>query len=199
MELLGTQIKLRHFILEDLGVYQQWNQGKHAWMDLDGPYYPKATPDEMGQILANMEKVIRAGHFPTPPPSLVIADLETNVLLGRVSWYWISRETNWVANGIVIYDPAYWGKGIGYESLGLWNQYLFEAFPKINRLDLRTWSGNQGMMRLATKIGYREEARFRRARIVKGELYDGLGYGILREEWALKYPDGFGKHLTAAT
>ncbi len=47
------------------------------------------------------------------------------------------------------------------------------------------------MMRLATKLGYREEARFRRARIVAGAYHDGLGYGILREEWEQAHPHGF--------
>ena len=51
------------------------------------------------------------------------------------------------------------------------------------------------MMRLAQKLGYREEARFRNARIVDGHYYDGMGYGILREEWAARYPQGFAATL----
>ena len=67
--------------------------------------------------------------------------------------------------------------------------------PAIARLDLRTWSGNRGMMRLAEKLGYVEEARFRKARIVKGQFYDGMGYGVLREEWEQRYPNGFTQNL----
>ena len=63
--------------------------------------------------------------------------------------------------------------------------------PDIVRLDLRTWSGNTGMMRLAEKLGYKLEAVFRKARIVEGTYYDGLGYGVLREEWRTLYPHGF--------
>ena len=50
-------------------------------------------------------------------------------------------------------------------------------------------------MRLAEKLGYQEEARFRKARIVNGEYYDGIGFGILREEWEKLYPAGFTAHL----
>lgn len=32
-------------------------------------------------------------------------------------------------------------------------------------------------------IGFKEEARFRKARIIKGEYFDSIGMGILREEW----------------
>ncbi len=68
---------------------------------------------------------------------------------------------------------------MGYEALGLWSEYLFATMPRLPRLDLRTWSGNHGMMRLAEKLGYRLEARFRKARMVHGHYYDGMGYGIL--------------------
>ncbi|MCP4426555.1 MAG: GNAT family N-acetyltransferase, partial [Chloroflexi bacterium] len=84
-------------------------------------------------------------------------------------------------------------RGIGYEALGLWCEYLWTAVPAIVRLDIRTWSGNIGMMRLAEKLGFKEEARFRDARIVNGDYYDGMGYGILREEWQALYPHGFRK------
>jgi len=39
------------------------------------------------------------------------------------------------------------------------------------------------MIRLALKLGMIEEARFRNARIVLGNYYDSVSYGILREEW----------------
>lgn len=65
-----------------------------------------------------------------------------------------------------------WAKGYGTEALSLWTEYLFAAFPQIVRLDLQTWSGNLGMMRLANKLGYQLEARLRKARIVNGAYYN---------------------------
>jgi len=125
----------------------------------------------------------------------VIADRRTDTLPGRVTFYWQSKETNWLSVGIGLYDPEAWGKGLGYEALGLWSEYLFEAIPDLVRLDLRTWSGNAGMMHLAEKVGFVEEARFRKARIVNGEYFDGMGYGVLREEWRERYPYGFAQAL----
>lgn len=104
-------------------------------------------------------------------------------MIGTVSWYWQSKATNWKSIGIVIYDEQYWGKGIGTDSLKLWIDYLFETAKEITRLDLRTWSGNERMISLAKKIGFKEEARFRKARIINGLHYDSIGMGILREEW----------------
>jgi putative hydrolase of HD superfamily len=116
-------------------------------------------------------------------------------MLGMVTRYWESRETLWMSVGLAIYDPRHWGRGLGYEALGLWTDYLFREMPEIVRLDLRTWSGNVGMVRLAEKLGYVREACFRKARIVDGKYYDSLGYGVLREEWSGRYPDGFAVSL----
>ena len=90
-----------------------------------------------------------------------------------------------------MFDPGCWGRGIGREALGLWGQYVLDAMPELPRLDLRTWSGNVRMMRLAERLGFTLEARFRDARPLRGERFDGLGYGILRAEWRERFPDGF--------
>ncbi|MEM7537249.1 MAG: GNAT family protein, partial [Chloroflexota bacterium] len=171
--------------------YRHWQQPGHDWQALDGPYYPKPTPEEVEKTLEAIVARIKAENWPEIRTRLIIADRESDTLLGMVSRYWISEETHWPALGITIFDPDYWGKGIGYEALGLWMDYLFAQYPEWVRLDLRTWSGNHGMIRLAQKLGYREEARFRKARIVNGEHYDGLGFGILREEWQSQFGDGF--------
>lgn len=185
----GRQVRLRDLVLDDLEAFAYWQGPGHEWQKLDGPYYPK-TPLSETQRQTIQDKIV-ADDLPDPRTRLAIADRDSDTLCGMVTRYWISQETYWTAVGIVIFDPAHWGKGVGYEALGLWSDYLFRTMTEIVRLDLRTWSGNQGMMRLALKLGYQQEARFRRARIVEGAYYDGLGYGILREEWDAKYPQGF--------
>ncbi len=196
IELMGKTTKLRDWILADLEVYAEWMQPHHQWHQLDGPYYARPTSEGVQGIIHNLRRRIPESDFPTPRLRLVIADQASDRFLGTMSWYWISEETAWLAVGIVIHDPAEWGKGRGYEALGLWSEYLFHTLPQIVRLDLRTWSGNRGMIRLAEKVGYREEACFRKARIVDGQYYDGLGYGILREEWETRYPSGFAARLS---
>lgn len=191
MQIEGAQITLRDWEMGDLKAYERWLQPGHEWKQLDGPYYPGPGKDEIPEIVNDQRFAIELFDWPTPRQQLIIADKTTSAMIGQVSWYWISEETHWPALGIVIYDPQHWLKGIGYEALGLWSEYLLQAQPLFARLDLRTWSGNAGMMRLAEKLGYKEEARFRKARIVNGQYCDGMGYGILRDEWAARYPQGF--------
>jgi RimJ/RimL family protein N-acetyltransferase len=165
-------------------------QPGQLWQTLDGPYYPKPTAAHVAEQAQKLRQMIAAGNWPEPRTRLVVAERTTDALLGTVNWYWIGRETNWLAVGISLFDPTSWGRGYGTAALGLWCEYLWAAFPQIVRLDLRTWSGNVGMMALACKLGFQEEARFRKARIVDGQYYDGLGYGVLREEWEAHYPGG---------
>jgi RimJ/RimL family protein N-acetyltransferase len=195
MIIQGNQIILRDWEEIDLPAYAHWLQPGHEWKRLDAPYYASPNADEIREIIDDQRNAIEFADWPSPRQQMIIAKPQDNLMIGQVSWYWISEETHWPALGIVIYDPQHWRQGIGYEALGLWSDYLLQAQPLFMRLDLRTWSGNAGMMRLAQKVGYKEEARFRKARIVDGQYYDGLGYGILREEWTARYPLGFAATL----
>lgn len=195
LKIKGRRVSIRDWVLEDLPIVEGWMQPEHEWHKYDGPYYPQETSAEVKQRLARRKTSIETGEVQNPRRSLIIADITTDTVLGTVSWYWLGEETNWLAVGLSIYDPANWNKGLGYEALGLWSDYLLQANPALVRLDVQTWSGNKGMMRLAEKLGYQQEARFRKARIVNGEHYDGMGYGILREEWNRLYSGGFAARL----
>ena len=189
--LKGRKIVLRDWLEEDLSPYEYWLQPGHRWHDLDGPYYPLPDAEQRAKRVDEKRAGIRSGQWPWPRTELVIADGRSNVFLGRVVRVWESEETWWLSVGIDLYDPEQWGAGRGYEALGLWVDYLFAHLPEIVRVDLRTWSGNTGMVRLALKLGFREEARFRKARIVDGRHFDGLGFGVLREEWETAHSGGF--------
>lgn len=191
----GNRVTLRDWREDDLDPWRHWMHPERRWHELDGPYYSRPDARQIGEMIEKKRDAISADEWPVPRHSLVIAEGAANKLLGVVTWSWESQETHWITLGIVIFDSARWGQGIGYESLGLWSQYLFDSLPRLVRLDLRTWSGNHGMIRLAGKLGYTLEARFRMARIVNGVHFDGLGYGVLRSEWEQRYPEAFAQGI----
>jgi len=195
LKIKGEKLNLRDMKLSDLDSFKDWMHPRHEWHKTDGPYYPRSTEKEIDERIGKLEQLISEKNLPDLRQRLVVVDASSDKLMGMVSRYWISIETNWTAIGISIYDPENWGKGYGYEALGLWCQYLFENEPKFVRLDFRTWSGNIGMMKLGKNLGFTKEAVFRMARIVEGEYYDGLGYGILRTEWEERYPGSFSDSL----
>ncbi len=182
MILEGKNIVVRDWIIEDLKSFEYWNTGHHSWMDFDGPYYPKMDQFELEYNIDLVRQKIENKRLSKLRKRLVIALKESNQLIGTLSWYWQSQETNWKSIGITLYDEMQWTKGYGKEALTIWIDYLFTNDAQLIRLDLRTWSGNLGMIKLSKKLGFKEE-RFRNARIVKGKYYDGIAMGILKDEW----------------
>jgi putative hydrolase of HD superfamily len=191
----GKRLILRDLQTSDLEAFSYWMQPGHEWQKTDGPYYPHPSKQEITKMVNKLAEYIESQNWPDLRQRFVVIDIQEDRVIGMVSRYWISQETNWTAIGISIYDPEFWGKGYGSEALGLWCQYLFDHAPEFVRLDLRTWSGNIGMIKVAQKLGFKEEAVFRMARIVEGKYYDGLGYGVLRTEWNKRYPEGFSAFL----
>lgn len=203
LRLQRENVILRDWRYEDLAIYEEWLQPGHQWQEADGPYEPKMTPVEIEEQIARISIVIESGDPPKPRRRLVIATAERpdgeasgaeEPMIGTVSAYWEQQASLSLNLGICIFDPAHWRRGIGYVALGMWTQYLFDELSEIVRLGLRTWSGNVGMVRLAEKLGFQEEMRLRQARIVNGDYFDGVGYGVLRREWESRYPGGFTGH-----
>lgn len=201
-----SPVVLRPWRSEDLPLYREWLRPHHEWHLWDGPYYARPTDEQADAAVARQARAIAEaasaqstvqaaatsqGAPPVadaesgtglPPHSLVVARGADGAFLGTVTWYWESEETEWARVGIVLHDPASRGTGAGTAALGLWTTLLFES-TGWRRLDLATWSGNHAMVRVAERLGFTLEGRFREARVVRGEVYDSLVYGVLREEW----------------
>ena len=175
------EIILRDMERTDLDVYYDLNEPSRKYHDFNGPYFERESAEALLARIEKMKELLVQGKKKVN--SQMIADKENNVLIGEVSWYWKSKETNWMEIGIVIFNEDYWGCGIGYQALKKWVDVLFEQKQDIVRLGLTTWSGNERMMHLAEKLGFICEATYRKARLVNNEYYDSVSYGILREEW----------------
>ena len=167
--------------MTDLKAYEYWSQPVHSYHSFNGPYYPKKSSEEIVDYIFQIKEKLNAGEEALPQKKLIV-DPNDN-LLGEVSWYWKSKETYWMEIGIVIFDESYWARGLGYQALKLWITELFKSQQNIVRIGLSTWSGNTGMIKLAAKLGMRQEACYQNARIVNGQYYDSVSYGLLREEW----------------
>jgi RimJ/RimL family protein N-acetyltransferase len=144
------------------------------WTQFNGPYFPYTKPTP-----SKFEKTLFAD---------VLAGERAQVIdvggraVGTVSCYWENENTRWLEAGVVIYDSTLWGRGIAQKALKPWITHLFELHD-IARVGMTTWSGNQGMMKCAQKLGLHQEARLRKVRYYQGKYYDSVKYGVLREEW----------------
>jgi RimJ/RimL family protein N-acetyltransferase len=179
IHIIGKKIELRAASNEDLDALYYWRfeekeQEAKKW---NGPYIPERwmTKKEFLKAWEQDQNIL-----PSIPKLLVIrAD---DRVLGTVNAYWVDQNTNWLETGIVIYNKQYWNGGYGTEAYKMWIEYLFQK-TNLHRLGMSTWSGNLRMMKVAEKLGFKEEARIRQARMVNGEYYDAIKMGILRNEW----------------
>lgn len=174
-------IKLRKIKICDLEKYEYWKSPEHSYHLLNGPYYKKDNVSKIKDQIELLRNDLRSGKNVLDNKRLIVDEFDE--IIGEVSWYWKSEETNWLEIGIVIFDDNFWGKGIGYIALKYWIHEVFTEKTEIIRIGLTTWSGNIGMINLAKKLGMQEEARYRLARIVNGEYFDSVSYGMLRTEW----------------
>lgn len=178
-------IILRELQINDLEDYLKWKHPLREFHKYNGPYYKIETEKELIELVEKFKEKILSGEKNVLGNKKIIANKNTNEIIGEVNWYWKSEETLWMEIGLVIFNEKYWQKGIGTKVLKLWVDEVFQQNPELIRLGLSTWSGNIGMMKLAEKLGFKKEAEYRKARIVDGEYYDSLSYGILRNEWMI--------------
>lgn len=98
-----------------------------TWKTLDAPYfsYQQPTLDDF-----------RTGYFQTlcDGQSRRVIDVDGEIV-GTVCFYWECETTRWLEVGIVIYDLAYWGKGIGSKALSQWITEVF-VMQEIARVGL---------------------------------------------------------------
>ncbi|AEY66829.1 GNAT family N-acetyltransferase [Clostridium sp. BNL1100] len=178
-----AEIILRELELKDLEDYLYWNHPSHEFHKFNGPYFEKNNEEELIKEIDEMRVLLLNGHKNVLTNQKIIADKDTDELIGRVNWYWKSKDTLWMEVGIVIFNEKYWGHGIGYKALKMWINEIFDQRHELVRIGVSTWSGNEWMIKLAEKLGMKREAVYRKARIVDNKYYDSVSYGILREEW----------------
>ncbi|AKG04730.1 GNAT family N-acetyltransferase [Salimicrobium jeotgali] len=187
INLQKNDITLRSIRDEDLPLLYQLIHGEKEplWKKYEAPFY-SLEPHTL-ESYTNRENARKQRLSENEVDSRLV--IETNgEIVGTVVYYWEEKLSYWLEVGIGIYNPAYWGKGIGTRALNMWIDYLFRAMPLV-RIGIRTWSKNDRMLQLASKLGMKEEARIRKAHLYRDSYYDSVRFGVLREEWYLPEED----------
>jgi len=182
MKELKNNVYLREILLSDLSSYKQLIQSNQKYHSFNGPYYRKLSSDEIDDLMIEYTRKLENGINPLEHKKLIVNRADEQ-LIGEVNWYWKSIETNWLEVGVVVFNEKYWGQGIGKIVLPLWINDIFSKFPFLVRIGLSTWSGNLRMIKLAERLGLKKEAEYKNARIVDGQYFDSLSYGIQKNDW----------------
>lgn len=181
-----VNITLRELEMGDLDDYLYLNHPNREFHKFNGPYYKRDSEEELKKYVDGLKLRFLQDEKSVLKNRKMIVNKDSNELIGQVNWYWKSEETLWMEVGIVIFNENYWGMGLGYMALKMCINEVFRDNPRLVRIGLSTWSGNERMMKLAEKIGLEKEAVYKKARIVNNEYYDALSYGILRSSWNIE-------------
>ena len=178
---------LRDYQESDIDDAIYWNTGHHPWMDWDAPWETSEAFDPAQYRAERM--AFLAAEKTEPRWSLQIeADGKR---IGFVGSYRIGEDygdvseedakigTWYRAVGIDIQNDEYWGRGLGTIALEAWLRYLLEH--GLTELFLQTWSGNERMIHVAEKLGFRECGRRVGVRQWQGRRWDALTFRLDRE------------------
>lgn len=168
-------LTLRPRLPDDLAVLWHWTRATPhpEWQQWDGPYFTnKPSPVPFDDYVQDMQ-----ARPPQPHSRIIALDGQC---IGQVTRFEEAPAGGgWWELGIVIYDPAHWGGGLGGEALRQWTDLTF-AETDAHVLTLTTWSGNERMIRSAARVGYRECGRVPEARNWQGQRHDSVRLAQLR-------------------
>lgn len=137
--------------------------------------------------------------IPNPKPESIRVSYENQYYNGDdCKTFWIILDQHTKVGMIRIYDlyddtplfdirilSNYKGMGIGTITVKWLSSYIFNNFPNTERIEGDTREDNYAMRCVFHKCGFAKEAHFRKAWSSKdGKLYDAIGYGIIRNDWA---------------
>jgi RimJ/RimL family protein N-acetyltransferase len=78
------------------------------------------------------------------------------------------------------------GKGLGIPTLKWLSNHVFSTYADIIRIEGHTRSDNYAMRKTFYNSGFVKEAYHRKAWPQEGQLFDSVGYAMLRDDWEKK-------------
>ena len=109
-----------------------------------------------------------------------ILDKKTRAYLGNIGLY-VERSDRSAEIAILLGAKKCWGRGIGTEAVRLVSQYAFGKL-RLHRLCMGMMAENQGMVRIACKLGFRREGVLKDAMIKNGCFKDVTLWGKINRK-----------------
>jgi RimJ/RimL family protein N-acetyltransferase len=177
----GKRVRLRSFELSDLDeIMKHWNNMELRNLLGSADRGPAGRTDEETWIRNTWKERQERKAF-----TFAIETVTDNKLIGGTGLFSISRTNRSVMTGISIYNPKYWGKGYGLESMNLILGFAFQTL-NLNRVELETFDFNKRAQKCYLKAGFKETGRRREARFIDGKYHDSIIMDILKDEWLTK-------------
>lgn len=179
---MGERIILRDMKEEDIEDYLRWffdeEGGLTEWLFWDAPW------EEKIQLDRDEERASWTDYYQSvkdEPKDTLRYKFEIEVdgkHIGWVSAYvdldYLENPDNTLAIGIDIPERQFWGNGIGTEALTMFMDYYHKH--GLDKFFIQTWSGNERMLKVIKKLGFREFFRKKDYCEVNGRQYDAVTF-----------------------
>ncbi|WCC80001.1 GNAT family protein [Cutibacterium equinum] len=169
-------VDIRPLVEEDLEWLWHWNVEvvDPQWKHWDGPYFGADDDRSFDEFAEEWRSDLMMGHR-----AVVTVDANRAGFVSRFEEPPVGG--GWWELGIVLFQPALWGRGVGRRALRLWTEETFET-TDAHVVTLTTWGGNGRMIHCANAVGYRECGRIPQARSWQGRRWDSVTMSLLRTD-----------------
>ncbi len=182
MELKNDRVILRDFCPSDIEDRIHWETVETQWQLWDAPWEEEPFDAEKYRStkLSWLEKEKEEGRFRWSFEICINDDHRKHI--GWCNVYRIDEDYQYTKAeghctiGINIADTSSLRKGYGTAAWTLLMEYLFQK--GIHEIYTQTWSGNERVLGLMTKLGFEECHRRRGIRSVRGKRYDALTFRL---------------------
>lgn len=173
-------VLLRDMIRSDIEDYVRWFTAETEWNDWDAPWEPIEEPTEEAQRKAWTEYYERVKDLPDDRIRWKFEIECDGRHIGWVSSYtdlgYLENEEKIPAVGIDVPEQDHRNRGAGTQALRLFIDYLKQQ--GYSSCYTQTWSGNERMMRVAEKLGFKEVRSEKGIREVNGKKYDAITWKL---------------------
>lgn len=185
MRIEFKNIVLRDMVEQDIEDYVRWFTIQTQWAEFDAPWEP-IEQDESINAKENWTEYYYKVKNILEDTLRWKFEIEVNGKhLGWVSSYLIDENYEWTSSdtyskeirraiGIDICEKEFWSKGIGTNALKAFIEYYWNM--GVQKIYIQTWSGNERMLKLAAKLGFKLCHTQKNFRIVHEKYYDALTF-----------------------
>lgn len=158
----------------DVDYYMNWFNDEEVCRYNSHHRYPQ-TKEKMLKYINNVNASETAIVF-------ALVDKESGIHFGNISIQSIDYINRSAEIAYILGDKSFWGKGYATEA----SKVIMEhAFFELNlcRIYLATPEDNIGMIKVAKKLGFKEEGRRRNAIFKNNSYLNLIEFGLLKEEY----------------
>ncbi len=177
--LVGEKCYLSPCAPEDAEKWAAWDNDPEVTLPLGDEAYTLYSLEK--------EQESMAGVLKGQSVIFSILDLEQDAVIGRCMLFDFHSVDRAAMLGIVIGEKAYWNRGFGQEATRLLLDFGFNLL-NLNSVILGTFAFNQRAIAAYRKVGFKEIARRREARIIGGKKYDVVLMDMLADEFRALFP-----------